>query len=57
MKQIKISKKKKTLRGGSRKNRKGSENKLRLKLNRKDLKRRLKMSENESKKRKRKESE
>jgi len=57
MKQIKISKKKKTLRGGSRKNRKGSENKLRLKLNRKDLKRRLKMSENESKKRKRKESD
>ena len=48
---------KKTLREGSNKNRKGLEKKLRLKQIRQDLRRRLKMSEKELKKRKQKESD
>ena len=55
MKSIKNSETKKTLRGGSKKNRKGAKRKLRPKLNRKDLRRRLEMSENGLKRKRQKE--
>ena len=57
MKSIKNSETKKTLRGGFKRNRRGAKRKLRPKLNRKDSKRRLKMSENGLKKKSQKESD